>query len=299
MIRPTTVAAALALVAVLCAFGSAPGGASSSAPRSAVLVAAGDIASCRSDGDEKTARILARMRGTIATLGDNVYESGTLAEFQACFRPTWGRFKRRIRPAAGNHEWATPGAAGYFAYFGRAASPNGRGRPWYSYDLGTWHVVVLDSDCSKVGGCARGSPQERWLRRDLRTHRSRCTLAYWHHARFSSGLHGNDESVEPFWRALYAAGADIVLSAHDHHYERFAPQTPDGRLDRRRGIREFVVGTGGRCLYTVFSPIRNSRAHDDDTYGVLKLTLLAGGYRWRFVPVAGETFTDTGRGRCH
>jgi hypothetical protein len=261
----------------------------------ATLIAAGDVASCQSDGDERTARLLAQLPGTVAVLGDAVYERGTDAEFRDCYHPTWGRERARTRPAVGNHEYGTPGAAGYFRYFGRAAGPSGKG--WYSYELGAWHVVVLNTNCSQVG-CGTRSEQYRWLRRDLVTRGRRCTLAYGHHPRFSSGLHGPEATVAPLWRLLYAHRVDVALAGHDHHYERFAPLDARGRLDRARGIRSFVVGTGGRSLYPVAFPLRGSRVRTDGTYGVLVLRLLSGRYTWRFVPVPGSRFRDGGGASC-
>ena len=261
------------------------------------LVAAGDVASCDSRGDEATAKLLARLPGTIALLGDAAYERGTDGEFARCFGPSWGRFRPRIRPALGNHEYlAHRDAAPYFRYFGAAA---GSPRGFYDYRLGAWHVVVLNSNCAPAGGCAAGSPQERWLRAQLSSDPTRCTVAYSHHPRFSSGFHGNDASLRDLWRALYEGGADVVLAGHDHHYERFAPQTPEGKLDRRRGLRQFVVGTGGRRLYPALRRLPASEVRHNGSYGVLSLRLDPGSYRWRFVPVAGERFTDTGTGRCH
>ena len=265
-------------------------------PKPATLLAAGDIASCSSSGDERTAKLVRAVPGTVATLGDNVYEHGSTEEFAECYAPTWGRFRARTRPSVGNHEYGTPRAAGYFAYFGRRAGRPGRG--YYGYRLGGWHVLALDSNCSQTGGCGPGTAQYGWLERELRASRARCTLAYWHHPLFTSGLHGPDRTVRPFWDLLYRYGADVVLSAHDHHYERFAPQTPSGRADSRRGIRTFVVGTGGRSHYPVVRVLPNSEVRESGTYGVLKLTLGDGRYAWRFLPVAGEKFTDGGSARC-
>ncbi|MEA2585861.1 MAG: acid phosphatase type 7 [Thermomicrobiales bacterium] len=262
-----------------------------------ILVGAGDIASCSSDNDEATARLLDGIGGTIFTLGDNVYSDGTAKQFADCYNPTWGRHKHRTRPASGNHDYHTDAAAGYFGYFGAVAGNPTEG--WYSYDLGDWHIVVLNSNCGDVGGCDSGSPQERWLRADLASNPALCTLAYWHHPRFSSGEHGDDKNVSAFWEALYDAGADVVLSGHDHHYERFAPQDPDGRNDSERGIVSFVVGTGGRSLRDSDDTKRNSVVRDSETYGVIELTLRPDGYGWRFVPVEGQTFTDVGSGACH
>lgn len=202
------------------------------------------------------------------------------------------------RSRADNHEYHTPNAAGYFGYFGAAAGDPAKG--YYSYDLGGWHVVVLNSNCSRVGGCGPGSPQERWLREDLAASKTDCTLAYWHHARFSSGAqHGGDARMTWFWQALYDNGADVVLSAHNHTYERFAPQTPAGVADAPFGIREFVVGTGGALLHTGGTAIPNGEVRNSNTHGILKLTLRASSYAWEFLPVAGRTFTDSGSGACH
>jgi hypothetical protein len=263
----------------------------------ATLVAAGDVAACDSDGDEATAALVERIPGTVAVLGDAVYERGTTQEFASCYAPSWGRFKARTRPAVGNHEYLTTGAAGYFAYFGAAAGRPGRG--YYAYDLGSWRIFVLNSNCGAAHGCAPGGRQVRWLRAALRAGRTRCALAYWHHPRFSSGPHGDSPAVAPFWSALYAAGADVVLAGHDHDYERFAPLTPSGRVDRRRGIRQFVVGTGGRSHYPFVRRAPGSQVRDARTFGVLRLTLRPAGYSWSFVPVAGRTFTDVGSARCH
>jgi hypothetical protein len=271
------------------------GGSAHTRPAETTLLAAGDIASCASTGDEATARLLDRLRGTIAALGDTVYEHGTNAEFARCFAPSWGRHKRRIRPAVGNHEYGVDGAAGYFRYFGRAAAPPGG---YYGYTLGAWHVVVLNSNCRPAGGCEVGSPQERWLRAELAAHRTVCTLAYAHHPRFSSGLHGDDETLVDLWRTLYRGGADVVLAGHDHHYERFRPLTPTGRPDARRGIRQFVVGTGGRSLRPALLPRLGSEVRTWRSYGVLELRLRAAGYGWRFLATDGRV-RDEGSGRCH
>ncbi len=233
----------------------------------------------------------------VLTLGDNQYLEGELADYQASFAPSWGRVKPLLRPVPGNHEYLTPGAAGYFDYFGAAAGERGRG--WYSYDLGTWHVVVLNSNCAAVGGCGAGSPQLLWLAEDLAAHPRACTLAYWHHPRFSSGLHGDDPTYDAFWRVLYAAGADVVLVGHDHDYERFAPQDPDGRPDLERGIRQFVVGTGGMEIRPFGAVRANSEVRNANTFGVLRLELRPDGYDWRFLPAAGGSFTDSGSGGCH
>lgn len=262
-----------------------------------VLVGAGDIADCSSTGDVATARLLDGLDGTVFTLGDNAYDRGTKDEYRRCYDPTWGHQLARTRPAPGNHDYMTPDAAGYFAYFGAAAGDPAEG--WYAYDAGTWRVYVLNSNCADVGGCDAGSPQERWLRRDLGANPRACVAAMWHHPLFSSGLHGNDPITRPLWRDLYVAGAELILNGHDHTYERFAAQTPGGRLDPDRGIVEMVVGTGGRSHYE-FRVIRaHSLVRDNTTFGVLRLVLSEGAWSFEFLPVAGGTFTDSGSGTCH
>ncbi len=267
-------------------------------PPSTVLIAAGDIADCASAWDEETVKLAQAVGGTVAVLGDTAYENGSPTDFQNCYEPSWGQVKDRTQPAVGNHEYHTPSASGYFSYFGPAAGDPAKG--YYSYDLGSWHVIVLNSNCSAVGGCQAGSPQEEWLQADLAAHPTLCALAYWHHPRFSSGVHGNDVGVQDLWEALYAAGAELVLNGHDHNYERFAPQDPSGSLDTASGIREFVVGTGGRSLRPLGGdPIANSQVQFVDTYGVLILTLNTTGYDWQFIPVSGSARTDSGTGECH
>lgn len=223
----------------------------------AVLVGAGDIGDCDTPDDTATAALLDDIEGTVFTAGDNAYENGTAKEFATCYDETWGRHKARTRPAPGNHDWNTSALSGYLDYFGDAARGED-GPSWYSYDLGAWHVIVLDSECSRVGGCDTDSPQGRWLAADLAASDARCTVAIWHKPRFTSGEHGNDGSVAPFWTALYRAGVDVVINGHDHDYERFAPQDPSAREDRERGIREFVVGTGGTPLRKFDQPVANS-----------------------------------------
>jgi hypothetical protein len=278
---------------------SAVGAPPSSAGDHPVLVGAGDIAVCGSNADEATAALLDAIPGTVFTLGDNVYDNGTAAEFRDCYGPSWGRHRARTRPSAGNHEYHVQLASGYFGYFGAAAGDPEKG--YYSYDLGDWHVVVLNSnsDCTTIG-CDADSPQLRWLRADLRANAKPCTLAYWHHPRFNSGEdHGNDVAVATFWEVLHEFHADVVLNGHEHIYERFAPQTPAAVADPAHGIRQFTVGTGGRAFYPIGTIQANSEVRRNDTHGVLKLTLRPGAYDWQFVPVAGKTFTDAGTGSCH
>ena len=262
-----------------------------------VLVGAGDISSCANTGDSATTRLLERIPGTVFAAGDNAYESGTAAEFANCYGPTWGRFKARTRPVPGNHEYKSAGAAPYFAYFGSRAGDPGKG--WYAYDVGTWRVYSLNSNCASVGGCGPGSAQETWLRADLAENPRECVAAVWHHPLFSSGAHGNYSSSRPLWQALYEAGADIVITGHDHDYERFALQRADGSADPEAGIREFVVGTGGKGTRSFGSTRANSQVRKTGVLGVLKLELRSSSYTWRFVPVSGSTWTDTGAADCH
>jgi hypothetical protein len=276
--------------------------------RVATLVGAGDIASCGSGGPsastaEATAKVLdaiPRDPSTVVwTAGDNVYSSGTPTEFANCYGPTWGRHKDRTRPAVGNHEYGTTNASGYFNYFGPVAGSPGKG--WYSYDLGAWHVIVLNSQCGSIGGCQAGSAEEQWLRADLAASAARCTVAIWHHPRFNSGnSHGNNTSVGPLWDALYSYGAELILNGHEHVYERFAPQRPNQAADSAFGIRQFTVGTGGAGAYSFAGTAQpNSQARKSGANGVLKLTLRATSYDWNFLPVAGQTFADAGSGTCH
>jgi hypothetical protein len=269
-----------------------------------VIAAAGDIAcdsagssshSCRQKATSDL--LLGRDLDAVLPLGDLQYERGALDAFQRFYDPAWGRLKSISRPAPGNHEYGTSGAAGYFAYFGAAAGSPSTG--YYSYNLGRWHLIALNSNCGSVGGCGAASPQVKWLESDLASHPASCTLAYWHAPHFSSGPHGDGGSTDDFWKTLYDGGADVILNGHDHDYERFGPQTPDGRAGPAYGIREFVVGTGGRSHYA-FSEIKpNSQVRNDDTFGVLVLTLHDAAYSWRFVPVAGQTFSDSGTASCH
>jgi len=263
-----------------------------------VLVGAGDIASCGLDGDEATAELLDGIAGTVFTAGDNAYEDGSDENYAQCYEPTWGRHKGRTKPTPGNHDYQTKDAAGYRNYFGGAAL-NEDGDTWYSFDLGTWHIVMLDSNCGAIGGCDANSPEGTWLAADLAANQTTCTLAIWHHPRFSSGdEHGNDPRTDPFWRLLYAAGADVIVNGHDHDYERFKPQNPDGQEDRAKGIREFVAGTGGAALRGFNAPVANSELRVAVTPGVLKLTLHPDGYDWNWIPTSGLV-SDKGSGPCH
>jgi len=257
-----------------------------------VLVGAGDIAN-GSSASYETAKLLDNIAGTVFTAGDNAYSDGTEQDFAQRYEPTWGRHKARTRPSPGNHDYHTPDAAGYYAYFGANAGPAGRG--YYSYDLGDWHIISLNSEISM----SASSPQVQWLRDDLAANTKDCILAYWHRPRFSSGTHGSSTGPKVLWEVLYEAGAEIVVVGHDHNYQRFAPQTAEGVADPARGIRQFVAGMGGAGLYTFSTPIANTEAYNVDTHGVLKFTLGPGTYTWEFIPIAGKTYTDSGTGTCH
>ena len=268
------------------------------------LVGAGDIASCSQANDSATARLLGNIPGTIFTLGDNVYPYGSAENFRDCYAPTWGKYKKRTRPAVGNHEYydenyaSTTAAGPYFDYFGARAGARGEG--YYSYDRRNWHIVVLNGDCDKVGGCDSDSPQGRWLRNDLADNPSRCTLAYFHRPLYSTGVNVAGPQVKPFWDMLHDRNADLIINGHAHRYERFAPMTPGGtRSDN--GIRQIVAGTGGQPGGDEVSlaDAPNLQRVKTGVFGVLRLNLRADSYAWKFVPVAGETFTDSGATSCH
>jgi acid phosphatase type 7 len=309
-----------------------------------VLVGAGDIAECyqgsvpppingssnaRQSAAEETAKLLDRIPGTVMAVGDNAYQFGSPFDYAACYDPTWGRHFDRTRPAAGNHEYMTPGAAGYFAYFRERAAPPSNpppGNGYYSYNIGSWHVIVLNStpqvylcwapDASEenlpgfpeipppewpavVGETCGDGAQKLWLAQDLARHiNSLCTVVYFHHPRFSSGHHGNHLQMQGIWRMLYNAGVDVVVTGHDHNYERFAPQNAEGEADPTYGIRQFVVGTGGADLRNVGDRIANSQVAYDDTHGVVALGLRSDRYDWAFIGV-DRTVRDSGSWQCH
>ena len=253
---------------------------------------AGDIGVCAGGSQDATAKLLDSIGGTIFTLGDNAYMEGTARQFRECYDPSWGRLKGRTRPSPGNHEYVTPGATPYYEYFGGVAGTAGLG--YYSFELGAWHIVSLNSEIPTELNSAQG----RWLLADLAANTSSCTLAYWHKPLFTSGPNGDNPHMRPFWRMLYEFGAEIVLNGHDHLYEVFAPQDPDGRFDRERGIREFIVGTGGVPLYPFLVTKPNSEVRLGQ-HGILKLTLMTSTYDWEFIPVAGARERDSGTGTCH
>ncbi len=305
----TPLALALTVAAPSSVLGPSPASAVLVPPDAATLVAAGDIACDPNDlsfnggvgtstrcRQAATAAVAESLNPTVvATLGDTQYTSGAWSAYMASYDKSWGRLKSRTRPAIGNHEYRTTAGAGYFDYFGaRAGSPT---KSYYSYNVGGWHIIALNSNCSIVS-CAAGSAQERWLRADLAANPVRCTLAYMHHPRFSSGSHGDSTSVAPLWRALYDGRADVVLAGHDHGYERFRKVRPDGTRDASTGIRSWVVGTGGKNHYSFPSVDPNSLVRNASTFGVLQLKLGTDGYHWAFKGVKGSTFTDTGTGAC-
>jgi hypothetical protein len=262
------------------------------------LVGAGDIAGCDFKQDRKTASLLGKIPGTVFTLGDNVYPDGTRQQFRNCYDPTWGKYKNRTRPTAGDQDYNTSGAKPYFDYFGWRAGKAGQG--YYSYDRGSWHIVALNSNCKEVGGCDWKSAQGRWLRRDLDHHRAKCTLAYFQHPLYASGNGYDSPKVKPFWHILYNHHAEVILNGDAHRYERFARITPSGKRSSARGIRQFIVGTGGAPGGSQKGPDEpRVQAKKLDAPGVLKLELGSGFYQWKFVPVAGRHYTDSGKARCH
>lgn len=308
-----TVLAILVIMAVAGLAGCQSSGSSSAPPSSGgpVIVAAGDIACGPTDhpqlnNDTSSEVSVCRQMATgnliqkihpaaVLELGDNQYPVGRYKSYERYYGPSWGRFDSISHPVPGNHEYLSRDANGYYSYFGTAAGDPSRG--YYSYDLGHWHLIALNAQCEFIGGCSPGSAEERWLAADLRQHPAACVLAYWHQPRFSSGQHGNEPVYDAFWRDLFAAHADVVLNGHDHDYERFAPQDPSGHADPS-GIREFVVGTGGKSHYRFKTIKPNSVVRNDTASGVLVMTLHPDGFSWRFESVDGS-FQDSGNARCH
>jgi len=258
-----------------------------------VLLAAGDIARCGNElrGAMATGRLLDGLQGTILSLGDHAYTTGSAKDFQDCYEPVWGRHKGRTRPTPGNHDYFTDDGRAYYDYFGDNAGPSRRG--YYSFEVGGWHIVSLNSSID----ADRASPQMQWLRNDLKTHASVCSLAFWHIPLYSSGDHGSNPKMRDAWEILYEFGVDVALAAHDHDYERFAPLDAKGRPDAERGVRGFVVGTGGGGVYRFDRLIPTSEVRNNQAYGILKLTLSSSGYDWEFVPAVG-TFRDSGSATC-
>lgn len=270
-----------------------------------VLVGAGDIASCSDlSGAEATAKLIEKIPGEVFAAGDLAYEKGTAEEFANCYGKTWGRFRSRTHPAPGNHEfYGAKDGSPYFNYWGAQAGPPEKG--YYSFDLGVWHVIALNTNCTApgLGGCGAGSPQDLWLQKDLAAHPKSCVVAFGHHALFSSGIlkkHAIHPELRQLWQDLYKEHADLMLNGHEHSYERFAPQDPNGNADSKNGIREFVVGTGGRSNDPLGFATPNSEIRNASSFGVLKLTLWTGKYSWEFIPADSEAgFRDSGSGTCH
>jgi acid phosphatase type 7 len=270
-------------------------------PNAVSLLAVGDIAQCgglpaASSVAAKTASLIGSLAPDLPLLllGDLVYNSGTMAEYQSCYEPTYGKFMARSYPAPGNHDYGVPGGSDYYSYFGTRAGPDRRG--YYSFDVGSWHIISLNSNIDMT----TGSAQDQWLRADLAANRGKkCTLAYWHHPRFSSSnAHGNDLRSADAWKALYEFSADVVLVGHDHTYERFAPQDPAANADPAKGIRQFVIGTGGAGVYGFAAPQPNSEVRGTGSFGVARFTLGEGRYSWEFLPAAGSSFTEQGQANC-
>ncbi len=262
-----------------------------------VLVGAGDISVCGdlNKGDERTAALLERFPGAaVFTAGDNTTDEGTPNEFIYCYDSTWGKFKDHTRPSPGNHDYSTERGAAYYTYFGRAAGTPGIG--FYSYNLGDWHIVALNSNCNYVG-CGPESAQVEWLRNDLEANPQKCTLLYWHHPRWSSGPSGGSDNVVPFWRVAYEMNADVVVNGHDHLFEVFAPQDAEGHR-KSSGIRQFTVGTGGDNLYKFGQIQQNSEVQYNSTNGIIVFRLYSSHYEWEFVPTSGD-YHGTGSGECH
>ena len=258
-----------------------------------VVLIAGDVAQCDVPGAQLTGQLINSLPAAVVlVVGDVAYPSGTLEQFAHCYEPAWGAFKARTYPAPGNHDYRTPGAKGYFDYFGARAGDRNKG--YYSFDIGQWHVVSLNSNRE----LERGSPQMAWLKADLKQHRQTCVLAYWHHPRFSSGPHGDNTRVQALWALLYQQGVSVVVTGHDHDYERFTPMNASGEPDAIRGIRSFVAGTGGAHHYLLGQRHPLSVVWHGDSWGVLKLTLGAHSYAWEFLPVGGSDFHDAGSAQC-
>lgn len=301
--RLTLVATALVVVLWLACGGrgapASPAGPSDPNPpaqrsqETVVFSGSGDMVACNNMfSAERTAKLLDGMEGLVFTTGDNAYETGTIDEFEKCYGPTWGRYLARTRPSPGNHDYYTPGATGYYRYFGELAGPSGVG--YYSYDHGAWKVLSLNSNVP----AGSGSAQFNWVAQELRVSPAKCTLAYWHHPVFSSGYEGNMPNMRSIFQLLYDNYVDVVLVGHSHNYERFAPQDPNGQPSPGRGVREFVIGSGGNGLTAFVSTKPNSEVFNNNSLGILKLTLAPTNYSWEFIPVAGHTFRDSGSDVC-
>lgn len=256
------------------------------------VLIAGDVGQCATPGARITGQLIQSLPYPVLAAGDLAYPDGRAEEFAHCYHPFWGAFRERTYPAPGNHDYRTQGAAGYFGYFGDRAGDPAKG--YYSFDLGAWHIVSLNSNRELDAD----SPQLKWLEADLRQHRQRCVLAFWHHPRFSSGPHGSDARMQAIWETLYRHHVSVAATGHDHDYERFAPMSDRGEPDAQRGVRSFVVGTGGAARYELKQRQARSEAWHNASWGVLKLTLHATRYDWEFLPATPTTFRDTGSAEC-
>lgn len=276
-----------------------------------VLIGAGDIAACDSKGDEATARIVdsvlradsaVKVHDEVFLLGDNAYPNGSASDYALCFTPSWGDstklIMKNVRPSPGNHEHLSNRAAAYYEYFGNRAGSSKKG--YYSYDIGEWHVIVLNSEIVVNGAFTADDvkAQQDWLAEDVKNNKQKCTLAYWHHPRFSSGWHGSDPRIGAFWTILYAGGVDLILNGHDHEYERFLPQTPTAIVDSANGMTQFVVGTGGGDLRGFKRTVPNSAMRIQGHFGVLKVTLGSTEWRSAFIDTNGRVWDEVG-GTCH
>jgi len=292
MTSPRPALATACLAAVIACGDSGPRDVRAASLADPVLVGAGDIASCASSGDEATSTLLDEIPGTVFTVGDNAYRTSS-GNPMNCYNASWGRHKQRTRPVPGNHEYHEGYIDQYFDYFGSAAGEKGKG--YYSYNVGRWHIIALNSVISTHWSDEQG----KWLRADLARNRHACTLAYYHHPRFSSGPHTLKTQAQELWWMLSEGGVDVVVNGHDHIYERFAPMNKNGERDNDKGTRQFIVGTGGAHRYEIRREAPNSEVRNTSTFGVLKLTLKSRGYDWKFIPVRGSRFTDSGSDSCH
>ena len=266
-------------------------------PDPVYLTGAGDISVCDYETDDATAALLENVPGLVFTLGDTQYSGSTYEKFSTCFDQSWGKYKERMIPVIGNHEYEDNNAAGYYDYFENELDPDRQG--YYSMDVGAWHVIVLNSQCDAVGGCDKKSPQVQWLESDLAKDSHLCTLALWHHPRFSTGYHGPDKDMDAIWQLMVENDVELVINGHEHNYERFAPMDADGKINLSDGTRMIIAGTGGADLRPQYLQDPASLVYSNNSYGVLQLKLEYGTYTWEFIPVEGSTFSDSGWGYCY
>lgn len=296
-VSSSSIQAALAGGTIFLPMISSPGTPPPTSASDPVILAAGDIAKCGMPGAQQTAAIIQGIPGTVLALGDNAYDNGLASEYTNCYDPTWGVFKDRTKPVPGNHDYITANASGYYGYYGAAAGDPTLG--YYSFNVGTWHILAINSNCNPVGGCGIHTPEDTWVKADLAATTAKCVLAFWHHPYYSSGSTGSTPQMATIWKDLYTAGADVVLVGHEHNYERFAPQGLNATADPVSGVAEFVVGTGGGNFTELVFPLQpNSMASAQNVYGVLKMILHPTSYSWEFISVDGS-YTDKGTANCH